>query len=104
MADEDRLEEAGAEQAPEKKGEPKVAAPLHAERLVTVRFVHEAKWCVGTFEGATTEVIAEGEERELPRETALVFVGMGAAVLTGDQELGARQHGEVATRSRRRRR
>ena len=34
----------------------------------------------------------------------MVFVGMGAAVWAGDDELAVKAAGEVATRSRRRRR
>jgi hypothetical protein len=108
MTDEEIREEGGAEQAPpeapaEETGEPRVAAPLHPDRQVTVRFVHETAWQTATGDGILTEVIAEGDERELPRETAMVFVGMGAAVWAGDEELAVQAAGEVATRSRRRR-
>ncbi len=40
---------------------------------------------------------------ELPSSVAHVFVGIGAAVWSGDTETAVREAGEVATRSRRRR-
>jgi hypothetical protein len=116
MADEETREQGGAEQAPPEapveeagaedapaKGEPKVAAPLCEERLVEVRFVRDTNWCVATAEGSFIEPLAAGEKRTLPWETAQVFVGMGAAVWAGDEELAVKGAGEVATRSRRRR-
>ena len=78
MTDE-KVIEAGAEEAPAEapveeagaeRGEPKVGAPLVPDRQVTVRFIRDTKWCVGTSDGATIEVIEADEERELPRETA----------------------------------
>ena len=58
---------------------------------------------MGTPTARSSQVIEADEERELPRDVAHVFVGMGAAVWAGDEELAVKAAGEVATRSRRRR-
>jgi hypothetical protein len=103
MADEDTREEGGAEQAPPEADAPAVAESLFAERLATIRFVRETKWCTGTeLGGPITETFVDGDEAEFPLETCQVFVGMGAAVWCGDEELAVKAAGETATRRRRR--
>jgi hypothetical protein len=102
VAAEAAADEAPAEE-PEAEGAPRVAEPLHPERLVEVEFLRDAPWCTGTPEGAVTETIPAGEVRTFPHETAQVFVGMGAAAWVGGDEVAVDQGAERATRSRRRR-
>jgi hypothetical protein len=96
--------EAPTDEAPADAAAPRVGAPLCEERLVEVRFVRDTNWCVATAEDSFIEPLAAGEQRTLPWETAQVFIGQGAAVWAGDEELAVKATaGEVATRSRRRR-
>jgi len=115
MADEDKVVETGAE-APVDEAPPADAAadeagfedaPRVAEQVidpaVEVCFTRRTVWNIGTADGATEHVFELGDVVELPRSTALVFVGMGAAAWSGDEELAVKAAGEKATRSRGRR-
>ena len=111
MADEDTAAEVGAEQAPADEAPPIDEAEEEAPRVaepfidptVEVRFTRRTPWCIGTAEGASERVFETDEVAELPSSVAHVFVGIGAAVWSGDTETAVREAGEVATRSRRRR-
>ena len=109
MADEDTAAEVGAEQAPADEAPeieeeaPRVAEPF-IDPTVEVRFTRRTPWCIGTAEGASEHVFETDEVAELPSSVAHVFVGIGAAVWSGDTETAVREAGETATRSRGRRR
>ena len=80
------------------------ASPCRSRtRPSEIRFTRRTVWNVGTADGATEHVFEDGDEVELPRTVALVFVGMGAAVWSGDTEVAVKAAGEKATRSRGRR-
>ena len=93
--------EAGDEGAPEKDA-PRVAVQVE-DPAAEIRFTRRTVWNVGTADGATKHVFEDGDEVELPQTVALVFVGMGAAVWSGDTEVAVKAAGEKATRSRGRR-
>ena len=115
MSDEEKAVEAGAEapvdEAPPTEagdeGAPEEDAPRVAEQVidpaVEVCFTRRTVWNIGTADGATEHVFEDGDEVELPQTVALVFVGMGAAVWSGDTEVAVKAAGEKATRSRGRR-
>jgi hypothetical protein len=108
MADEEKVEGADAEQDPVEdvdpveEDAPRVAEPF-VDPQVEVRFTRRTPWCIGTAEGATERVFETDEVAELPSSVAHVFVGIGAAVWSGDTETAVLEAGEVATRGRRRR-
>ncbi len=112
MADEDTAAQVDAEQAPpdeapadedpDTEDAPRVAEPL-VDPTVEVRFTRRTPWCIGTAEGASEHIFETDEVAELPSSVAHVFVGIGAAVWSGDTETAVLKAGEVATRSRRRR-
>jgi hypothetical protein len=111
MADEDTAAEVDAVQAPAdvapeideaEEEAPRVAEPF-IDPTVEVRFTRRTPWCVGTAEGASEHVFETDEVVELPSSVAHVFVGIGAAAWSGDTETAVLKAGEVATRSRRRR-
>lgn len=83
------------ETAPAPEEEPVAETPVAPTR---VRFLRETKWCIGTADGPSEQVFADGDIDEFPQEIALVFVGMGAAVI--DDEAAVRHAGEKATRRR----
>ena len=101
-ADEAALAEAGAEKDAVEEDAPRVAEPF-IDPIVEIRFTRRTPWCIGTAEGATERVFESDEVAELPSSVAHVFVGIGAAVWSGDTETAVRQGSETATRSRRRR-